>query len=303
MRRSERLPVSWHVADERFETRGDRFVERLYDRGSWLEGPAYAPAWRCLLFSDIPNDRVLRWDEVSGRTSVFRAPAGHANGRTIDRQGRVVTCEQGGRRVTRTEHDGRVSVLADRWEGQRFNSPNDVVETSDGSLWFTDPSYGIDSDYEGHRAVPEIDGCHVYRLAPDGRLTRVADDFARPNGLAFSADERRLFVVDSERRHLRHFEVGADGSLVDLGVLAECDAGSFDGVRLDHRGRLWVAAHDGVHCLLPDGTLLGKLLLPEVCSNLTFGGPRGNVLFVTATTSVYALALNVNGAPPTTGLV
>ncbi|GIJ76842.1 gluconolactonase [Micromonospora phaseoli] len=298
----ERVPTQWEVLDERFRAvRGDHVVQRLFDGGRWLEGPAYSPAWRCLLFSDIPNDRVLRWDEVSGRCDVFQTPAGYANGRTLDRRGRVVTCEHGPRRVTRTEPDGSQTVVADRWRGKRFNSPNDVVETADGSLWFTDPSYGIDSDYEGHRAEPELDGCHVYRCSPDGRVDRVADDFQRPNGLAFSADERRLYIVDTQRRHLRHFDVGPDWALRDRGVLADCDAGSFDGIRLDSAGRLWVAAHDGVHCLDQDGTMLGKLRLPEICSNLTFGGRKRNVLFVTATTSVYSLALNVTGAGPTGG--
>lgn len=299
----ERIAVRWEVLDASFATDGDAVVERLHEGGRWLEGPLYSAAWRCLLFSDIPNDRVLRWDEVTGSVDVFRAPAGFANGRTLDRAGRVVTCEQGTRRVTRTEHDGRVSVLADRWQGKRLNSPNDVVEAADGSVWFTDPSYGIDSDYEGHPAEPELDGCHVYRLLPDGELRRVADDFERPNGLAFSADEGRLFVVDTRRRHVRQFDVGEDGALRDRGVLVECDAGSFDGIRLDHRGRLWAAAHDGLHCIEPTtGTVLGKLLLPEVCSNLTFGGPRGNRLFITATTSLYSLMLNVRGGDSPVGL-
>lgn len=295
-----RSPTRWEIRDDRFRTQGDLMVERLYDGGRWLEGPLYSPAWRSLVFSDIPNDRVLRWDEPTGTTGVLRSPAGFANGRTLDRRGREVTCEQGGRRVTRTEPDGSVTVLADRWEGRRLNSPNDVVETADGSIWFTDPSYGIDSDYEGHRAEPEIDGCHVYRRLPGGAVERVLDDVLRPNGLAFSADERRLFVVDTRRRHIRRFDVDDSGVPRDRGVLVECDAGSYDGVRLDERGRLWAAAHDGLHCVdTGDGTILGKLLLPEVCSNLTFGGARRNVVFVTATTSVYSLMLDVSGAPPT----
>lgn len=292
------VPVDLEVHDDRFrDTHGDAFVRRLWTGGRWLEGPAYSPSWRCLLFSDIPNDRVLRWDEVTDTTTVVDEPAGHANGRTLDRQGRVVTCQQGARRLVRTEHDGSTSVLADNWEGRKLNSPNDVVESADGSLWFTDPSYGIDSDYEGHAAEPEIDGCHVYRRTPDGELHRVLDDFVRPNGLAFDAEERRLFVVDTRRKHLRQFDVDLDAPqpLTDRGVLAECDAGSFDGVRLDKRGRLWVAAGDGIHVFDPAGVLLGKLRLPETCSNLTFGGARGNVLFITATTSVYSLMLNVPG--------
>ncbi|QYJ03550.1 SMP-30/gluconolactonase/LRE family protein [Nocardioides panacisoli] len=292
----ERTAVTWEVRDPSFDTHGDLTVERLFAAGRWLEGPAYSPSWRCLLFSDIPNDRVLRWDELSGETTVFQSPAGFANGRTIDRLGRVVTCEQGERRVTRTEHDGSVRVVADRWEGRQFNSPNDIVETADGSLWFTDPSYGIDSDYEGHRADAEIGGCHLYRVPPRGEMRRVLGDFERPNGLAFSADEQQLFVVDTRRRHVRRFAVDRRGALEDLGVLVECDAGSYDGVRLDDRGRLWLAAHDGLHCVEPEtGQIVGKLLLPEICSNLTFGGPRGNRLFVTATTSIYSLMLNIRG--------
>ncbi|WP_024877392.1 SMP-30/gluconolactonase/LRE family protein [Saccharomonospora piscinae] len=294
---SDRIPAEFEVHDERFRgTGGDRVVERIFDGGRWVEGPAYSPAWRCLVFSDIPNDRVLRWDETTGAVGVWQQPAGHVNGHTIDRAGRLVRCEQGHRRLTRVEPDGRLTVLAERWRGLRFNSPNDVVEHSDGSLWFTDPSYGIDSDYEGHRAEPEIDGCHVYRVAPGGEVTRVADDLVRPNGLAFSADERTLFVVDTRRKHIRRFSVGDDGALGGGDVFADCTAGTFDGIRLDEHGRLWAAAHDGLHCFGDDGTLLGKLKLPQVCSNLTFGGPRRTVLYVTATTAVYSIMLNVSGA-------
>lgn len=298
---ADTVPVSWEVRDDRLRTiEGDTRVERVFTGGRWLEGPLYSPVWQSLVFSDIPNDRILRWDELTGTTAVHRDVVGHANGRTMDRQGRIVTCEQGRRRVVRTEHDGSTTVLASAWQGRRLNSPNDVVESSDGSLWFTDPSYGIDSDYEGKVTAPEIDGCHVYRVTPDGAVQRVLDDFERPNGLAFSADERRLYVVDTRRRHVRQFDVDleapAERPLVDRGVLVECDAGSFDGLRLDAHGDLWIAAHDGLHVVDPEGAVLGKLLLPEVCSNLTFGGVRGNLLFVTATTSVYALMLNVTGA-------
>lgn len=291
-----RIRTVFERFDERFaRVNGDEYVDVLYDGGRWLEGPAYSPAWRCLLFSDIPNDRVLRWDETTGAVGVWRGPAGYANGRTIDRQGRVLSCEQGTRAVTRIEPDGSRTVLADRWEGRRFNSPNDLVEHSDGSVWFTDPSYGIDSDYEGHRAAAEIGGCHVYRRDPDGSVTRVAVDFAKPNGLAFSADERTLYVVDTAHMHVRAFRVGPDRSLRGGEVFGTCDAGSFDGLRIDDAGRVWVAAHDGLHCFDPDGALLGKLRLPEVCSNLTFGGPKRNVLFVTASNTLYAVMLNVAG--------
>lgn len=294
---TETIEVRWERLDERFASiGGDRRLERIFAGGRWLEGPAYSAAWRCLLFSDIPNDRVLRWDETSGVVSVFASPAEHANGRTIDRQGRVITCEHGGRRVTRLEHDGTTTVLADRFEGKRLNSPNDVVERADGSVWFTDPSYGIDSDYEGHRGESEIGGCHVFRIDPDGAVAVVADDFVRPNGLAFSADESQLYVVDTRARHIRRFDVSADGSLAGGEVFADAGASTWDGVRLDEEGRLWVAADDGLHCFHPDGTLLGKLLLPETASNLTFGGPKRNVVFVTATWAVYVLRLNVCGA-------
>lgn len=293
---TEWLDVRWERIDERFAAvGGDRRLERIFGGGRWLEGPAYSPAWRCLLFSDIPNDRTLRWDETSGVVSVFAQPAGYANGRTIDRQGRVVTCEHGGRRVTRLEHDGSTTVLAERFEGKRLNSPNDVVERADRTVWFTDPSYGIETSYEGSRAESEIGACHVYRIDPDGAVALVADDFVRPNGLAFSADESMLYVVDTRAGNIRRFDVSADGGLSGGAVLVDAPGAGYDGVRLDDEGRLWVAAADGVHCFDPDGTLLGKLLLPEAASNLTFGGAQRNVLFVTATWAVYAVRLNVCG--------
>ena len=294
---TEWVEVRWERLDERFASvGGDRRLERIFADGRWLEGPAYSPAWKCLLFSDIPNDRTLRWDETSGVVSVFATSVGHANGRTIDRQGRVITCEHGGRRVTRLEHDGTTTVLADGWQGKRLNSPNDVVERADGTVWFTDPSYGIESDYEGDRAESEIGGCYVFRVDPDGALEVVADDFVRPNGLAFSADESQLYVVDTRARHIRRFDVSAEGGLTGGEVFADGGGSTYDGVRLDEEGRLWVAAEDGIHCFDPDGTLLGKLLLPQTASNLTFGGPKRNVLFVTATWAVYRLRLNVCGA-------
>lgn len=292
------IRTSLQVIDERFRScNGDGWTQRLYTGCRWTEGPTYVPAGRYLVFSDIPNDRMLRYDETTGSVGVFRAPAGYTNGHTLDRQGRLVSCEQGTRRVTRTEHDGSVTVLADRYDGKRLNSPNDVVERADGSIWFTDPSYGIDSDYEGHRARSEIGACHVYRIAPDaGEVRIVADDFLRPNGLAFSLDERQLYIVDTRRKHIRRFDVADDATLSGGEVFANCDAGTFDGIRLDDAGRIWAAAHDGVHCFDPDGTLIGKMLLPEIVSNLTFGGPKRNDLFITASSSVYSLRLNVTGA-------
>ncbi|MGY6651191.1 SMP-30/gluconolactonase/LRE family protein [Amycolatopsis sp. TRM77291] len=291
------VKAHFEVLDERFaRVNGDEWMQRIHTGCRWTEGPAYFPAGRYLVFSDIPNDRVLRWDETTGAVGVFREPAGFHNGHTVDRQGRLVSCEQGGRRVTRTEHDGTTTVLADTYQGKRFNSPNDVVESSDGAIWFTDPSYGIDSDYEGHEAESEIGACHVYRVDPDGSVRIVADDFSRPNGLAFSLDESLLYIADTRQKpsHIRVFSV--DGSVLSGGeVFATCDAGGFDGVRVDAAGRVWAAAHDGLHCFAPDGTRIGKLRVPEVCSNLTFGGPRRNDLFITASSSVYTLRVNFSG--------
>ncbi|RSN18109.1 gluconolactonase [Streptomyces sp. WAC 05977] len=291
------IKAHFEVLDERFaRVNGDEWMRRLHTGCRWTEGPAYFPAGRYLVFSDIPNNRVLRWDETTGAVGVFREPAGFHNGHTVDRQGRLVSCEQGGRRVTRTEHDGTTTVLADTYQGKRFNSPNDVVESSDGAIWFTDPSYGIESDYEGHQAESEIGACHVYRVDPDGSVRIVADDFSRPNGLAFSLDESLLYIADTRQKpsHIRVFSV--DGSVLSGGeVFATCDAGAFDGVRVDAAGRVWAAAHDGLHCFAPDGTRIGKLRVPEVCSNLTFGGPRRNDLFITASSSVYSLRVNFSG--------
>lgn len=284
--------------DERFtKIAGDEYLERLYDAGRWLEGPVYVPAWRSLVFSDIPNDRMLRWDEQSGQVSVFRQPSGYVNGNTLDAQGRLISCSQGNRQVVRTEHDGSLTVLAAHLKGKRLNSPNDVVVKRDGSIWFTDPPYGITSNYEGHRAEQELDGCHVYRISPDGELTVVADDFVRPNGLAFSRDETQLYVVDTPEKHIRRFDVKDDG-LTGGDVFAPCTAGRFDGIRLDAEGRVWAATHEGVHVFDPDGTLLGKLLLPDIVSNLCFGGPKRNRLFVTATTSVWSWLITTDGARP-----
>jgi gluconolactonase len=285
--------------DERFAAvNGDERVERLFTGGRWLEGPVHVPAYRCLLFSDIPNDRMLRYDEVSGAVSLFRHPAGNTNGHTLDTQGRLVSCEHGNRRVTRTEHGGAITVLADGYDDGRLNSPNDVVVKRDGSVWFTDPPYGSLSDYEGHKGELEIGGCHVYRIDPDsGDVTAVATDFTRPNGLAFSLDESELYVVDTPEKHIRVFGVTEDGGLTGGEVFAECTAGMFDGIRLDTEGRVWAATHEGAHCFAADGALIGKLVLPEITSNLAFGGPKRNRLYLTATTSLYSWLCTANGAP------
>lgn len=298
--------TGFEVFDRRFEDCfvGHARVERLWTGGRWLEGPAWFAAGRYLLFSDIPNNRMMRFDETSARVSVFRSPSNNSNGNTIDNQGRLVTCEHLTRRVTRTNFDGSISVLADRFEGKRLNSPNDVVVKSDGSVWFTDPSYGILHDYEGDYAEPEIGGCHVYRHDPEtGETRQVATDFLKPNGLAFSPDETLLYIADtgaSHRpggpRHIRKFACSDDGRLTDGGVLAECTSGMFDGFRVDRKGRIWTSASDGVHTYDPDGTLIGKIHIPENVSNVTFGGPKLNRLFITATTSLYAIYLTANGA-------
>jgi len=302
------------VADDEFEILDERFtqcvtrsarVEQLYEGCIWAEGPAYFAAGRYLVWSDIPNDRMLRWDETTGAVGVFREPAGYTNGNTVDAAGRLVTCEHGARRVTRTEHDGSVTVLVDRFEGRRLNSPNDVVVASDGAVWFTDPTYGIDSDSQGHKTESEIGGCHVYRFDPgSGECRVVADDFVQPNGLAFSLDERTLYVVDTGfthvpggPRHIRSFAVLPDNTLSGGEVFAMCTAGAFDGFRLDEAGRIWTSAGDGVHCYDPDGTLIGKVLVPEPSANVVFGGTGRNRLFITATTSLYSVLLPVRGAP------
>jgi gluconolactonase len=247
---------------------------------------------------------MLRWDEATGAVTVFREPSDFANGNTLDPAGRLVTCEHGNRRVTRTESDGSITVIADRFDGKRLNSPNDVVVRSDGSVWFTDPTYGIDSDEEGHQAESEIGASHVYRVDPESGDVRIAaDDFVKPNGLAFSPDEQRLFVSDTGATHfddgpahIRVFDVGDDGSLSGGEVFATSTVGLFDGFRFDTDGRLWTSAGDGVHCLDRDGSLIGKVRLGEETANVVFGGPAHDRLFITASTSLYAVALAVRGA-------
>lgn len=287
--------------DERFGAcfKASARVERLAEGCRWSEGPAYFPAGRYVIWSDIPNDRMMRWDESNGVTSVFRQPAGYTNGNTVDRQGRLVSAQHGFRSVTRTEFDGSVTTLADKFEGKRFNSPNDVVVSSDDAIWFTDPAYGIDSDYEGHKAESELDGCHVYRIDPvSGTVTMVADGFVRPNGLAFSPDESQLYITDTGHpdRHCRVFDVDLDaGTLRGGSVWAKATNGGFDGFRFDTDGRCWMSAADGVHCIDADGTLLGKVLIPEGVANLCFGGPKRNRLFICGTSSLYSILLPVNG--------
>ncbi len=295
-----------------YEIHDDRFrhlivpssgLEELYSDCRWAEGPVWFSDLQCLIWSDIPNQRMLRWVKDGG-VSVFRTPSNFTNGNTRDRQGRLVSCEHGGRRVTRTEIDGSITVLAESYEGKRLNSPNDVVVHSDGSVWFTDPTYGIKSDYEGFRAEPEQATRNVYRLDPEtGEIDAVVTDFGQPNGLAFSPDEKILYVADSSSshdpsapRHIRAFDVVDGRQLKNSRVFCDIDNGLADGFRVDVAGNVWTSAGDGVHCFGPDGKLLGKILLPQTAANLTFGGPRRNQLFITATKSLYAIFLATTGA-------
>ena len=282
-------------------------LEHLWSGARWAEGPVYVPAGRYLLFSDIPNDRTLRYDERSGDVSVFDQPAYNQNGHCLDRQGRVVSCEHRGRAVTRIGHDGRREILADTFEGCRLNSPNDVVSKSDGSIWFTDPTYGIDSDYEGDAATSEIGESNVYRIdGNDGSITAVITDMVRPNGLAFSPDESILYVADTGLSHvgkacppdIRAYRLTPDGqaTLAASTTFATCSSGAFDGFRVDAQGNIWSSAADGVHCFDPDGTLIGKIRVPEVVANVEFGGLKRNRLYICATTSLFALFLNTRAA-------
>ena len=300
------------MSDELYEHLDPRFraltipntqLERLYDKCRWAEGPVWFNDGGYLLWSDIPNERILRWIPDHG-VSVFRANSNFANGNTRDLQGRLVTCEHGTRRVTRTEADGRISVLADQFQGKRLNSPNDVVVHRDGAVWFTDPTYGILSDYEGFKAQPEQEGSFVYRIDPhSGVLASVATDFVQPNGLAFSPDGKTLYVADSARshdpdapHHIRALEVIDGNRLGASRVFAEIEPGIADGLRIDELGNIWTSAGDGIQCFAPDGTLLGKIRLPEKVANLTFGGPRRNRLFIAANTSLYMIHVAVAGA-------
>ena len=281
-------------------------VERLATGCRWSEGPVYFGDGRYLLWSDIPNNRILKWEEETGAVGIYRRPSNFANGHTRDRQGRLVSCEHGGRRVTRTEYDGAITVLIDRFEGKRLNSPNDVVVKSDGTIWFTDPTFGILGNYEGYKSEPEIDA-NVYRLDPaTGKATIVAEGVLGPNGLCFSPDEQVLYIVESRgvpNRKILAFDVQNGGRTIgNRRVLIDAGPGAPDGMRCDVDGNLWCGwgmgteELDGVMIFAPDGKPIGRIALPERCANLCFGGLKRNRLFMAASQSLYALYVNTQGA-------
>jgi gluconolactonase len=297
--------------DKRFKgSVGTGSVERIATGFRWAEGPAYNAAGRYLIFSDIPNNRMMRVLEDDNHLSVFRMPSYNSNGNTFDTEGRLVSCEHSGRRIVRTEHDGTVTVVADRYNGKRINSPNDVVVASNGSIWFCDPTYGVDGNYEGFKAEKEQEKHNVFRVDPQsGAVTVVVDDFVQPNGLCFSPDEKKLYIVDSGishggPAHIRSFDVDiATGKVTNGKVFAEGFApGLTDGIKCDVEGNIWCSMgwadpkEDGVRCYHSGGDLIGKIHLPETCANMTFGGMLRNRLYICATTSIYACYVGVQGA-------
>ena len=291
------------IHDERFRSMAlaNVSLETLGEGYRWLEGPVWFADHDCLYVSDIPNNRVLRWSE-SGGVTVFRRPSGFANGHARDRQGRLLGCSHHDRCVTRTELDGTVTVLADRYRGKRLNSPNDIVCRSDGTIWFSDPLYGINTDYEGGKQASELPPT-LYRLDPaTGDLTVAADDFEGPNGLAFSPDERFLYVAESggqfdrdPRQFIRRFSVDEKGRLCGGERFHKITPGFADGMRVDEQGNVWSSAADGVHCISPDGALLGKIRTPSLVSNLAFGGRNRSRLFICASHRLMAIYTNVRG--------
>lgn len=296
----------FQVIDQRFKQYilPNVHLDTLYTGTRWAEGPVYFPAGKYLIWSDIPNDRLLRYDELSGAVTDFQKPCRFQNGHTMDREGRLLCCEHQGRQISRIEVDGSMTILASHYEGKRLNSPNDVIVKSDGSIWFTDPTYGIDGHYEGDKADSELGGSYVFRLDPkSGKLSVVVDDFIKPNGLAFSADESLLYIADTGAthvengpQHIRVFDVTNGQTLTNDRVFASSEAGLFDGFRIDSDGNVWTSAGDGVHCYTPEGDLLGKILTSDVVANVEFGGFKRNRLFICATRSLHAVYLNTQWA-------
>ncbi len=297
--------ATYDILDPRFVSliHGSANLERLHTGCRWAEGPVYVPAAKSVLWSDIPNDRLMRFDETDGSVSIFESPCGYHNGHTLDDQGRVIACEHGGRRVSRLEHDGWWITLVDSIGGKRLNSPNDAVVKSDGTIWFTDPSYGIDSHYEGHFAISEIGGCHVYRFDPmTGEIAAVVTDMARPNGLAFSPDESILYIADTGATHvpgtppvIRAYPIAPNGRTAGTGrIFSHSPSGLYDGFRVDRAGNIWTSSLDAICTYAPDGTLIGRIPIPEIVSNVCFGGPKRNRLYITAQTSLYAIYVNTH---------
>jgi gluconolactonase len=295
----------FEIFDARFEAllTPNSKLEKLYTGTIWAEGPCYFAEGDYLVWSDIPNNRMLRWSEANG-TTVFRQPAHYTNGHTRDLQGRLLSCEHGKRRVSRTEPDGTVVTVVDNYQGKRFNSPNDIVVKSDGTIWFTDPPYGIlPGTKEGYESESEIGGCHVYRYDPvSGELSIVANDFDKPNGIAFAPGEQRLYVSDTGGshtpngpHHIRVFDVIDGQRLANGRVFADIEPGLSDGFRFDMNRYLYTSSRDSIQVYMEDGTRLGKILVPEPIANCTFGGKDKNRLFITATTSLYAIYLNTRG--------
>ncbi len=305
--------------DKRFKKYkiGNTPIQRLFTGCLWAEGPAWNGVGKYLLWSDIPNDRQFRWLDEDGHVSIFRKPAGYSNGNTFDYEGRQLSCEHGNRRVVRYEYNGKVTVLADKWEGKPLNAPNDIIVHPDGGIWFTDPGYGILMNYEGHKAEMELKEA-VYRIdAKTGKMTKVLDDMFKPNGLCFSPDYKKLYVADTGASHYEkapknmrvydiidgtHLGKGKEFASMEMELKGKKVAGFADGIRADVDGNIWVGGgwvgdgYDGVHVFAPDGTRIGLILLPEICSNVCFGGPKRNRLFMTGSQSLYAVYVETQGA-------
>ena len=291
---------------------GTMAVERVATGFRWAEGPVYIPAWRCVMFSDIPNNRIMRFSEDDGHVSVFRQPSMNSNGNTIDREGRLLTCEHSGRRVTRTELDGSITIIADKYNGKKLNSPNDLVVASDGSVWFVDPGYGIGGYYEGIKAEKEQTKNNVYRVDPkSGDIKVVVDNLVEPNSITFSPDEKKLYVIGTgftdgpdNPSHIRVFDVDIGSGKVSNGkVFAEMPKPSItDGMRADRDGRIWCSCgwgdpnEDGVRCYTAEGELLGKIHIPETVANMCFGGQQRNRLYICGSSSLYAVYTSAQGA-------